>query len=404
MALIYQGEIAVVGKAVTKAGQGPVDRVITRLQESLPGRLGPLHKARTAPGEYPADVLVTYADQGNVRTVVEVKAGPRPDEVQVHVAQVDLTLWRDYSSRVEADLKAMYEREEREAPKLTHSNVPLGISLAQFQQQYPLCSATKDLTAGYASGLEPLTGYYPPSPDLLPNYQGSYLTTSLPLQPDKLMPTLGDGYFTAYAISCRDGTHQSQYTALIYQGKIAVVRESAKEAGQPADRVIARLQQRLSGRQGPLHEATSARSREFGRQVLDVIVAYADEDNIRTVVAADNTLAATGVDAVPVQVAHVDLTYGGTTATESRLSSKRCPRVRSKKPRQSRSLTYPSESVSLNSSSNIRSVAPPKVLMKTTTSDRWSDMIRPFSISYQTIRVSILRSEYGAASGQLFWS
>ena len=76
----------------------------------------------------------------------------------MHVAQVDLTLWRDYSSRVEADLKAMYEREEREAPKLTHSNVPLGISLAQFQQQYPLCSATKDLTAGYASGLEPLTG------------------------------------------------------------------------------------------------------------------------------------------------------------------------------------------------------------------------------------------------------
>ena len=324
MALIYQGKIAVVQKAAWEAGEGPVDRVIARLQQSLSGRQGPLHKAGTAPGAQPADVLVTYADLGNIRTVVEAEAGPRPDEVTVAVAHVDLTLWRDYSSRVEADLEAKSEREEREAPTLTHSNVPLGISLAQFQQQYPQCRATKNLSPGYTIGFEPLTGYYPPFPDLLPNYQGSYLTISAPVQPSQPVPTLGDGYFALYAIHCGDGTNQSQYTALMYQGKIAVVRESLKEAGQPLDRVIARLQLRLSGRQGPLHKATSARSQEFGRQVLDVLVTYADEDSIRTVVDAQEV---PGVDEVILQIAHVDLTlwrdYSGRVEAKLKAVSER---------------------------------------------------------------------------------
>ena len=130
----------------------------------------------------------------------------------------------------------------------------------------------------------------------LPNYQGKYPSVGIWGGERTAILELGD----FYRIDCEGGANPSQYTAAIYQGKIAVVRQSAKEAGQgPVDRVIARFQQRLQGRQGPLHKATSW---QFHR---DVLVTYADEGNIRTVVAAE---AVPGVDVVLVQVAHVDLT------------------------------------------------------------------------------------------------
>jgi hypothetical protein len=302
-ALIYQGKIAAVEKYTVE--QGPAARLMARLQQRLSGRQGPLHKARTLEsGRSPADVLVTYADQGNIRTVVETRpaVGAYHDEAVAEVAYVDLTLWRDYSRMVEEKLKAMSEREEREAQTLMHSDVPLGISLTRFQQQYPNCRAIiRNPVGGFGWGFPPLTGYVPPFLDLLPNYQGSHLTISIPTQPAKPMPTLGDGYFALSTIDCGDGTNQSQYGALIYQGEIAVVENAARKAGEgPVDRVIAPFQQSLPGRQGPLHKARTAP----GEYPADVLVTYADQGNIRTVVAAK----ASAPDEVLVYVAHVDLT------------------------------------------------------------------------------------------------
>lgn len=44
--------------------------------------------------------------------------GPLVDKVLVQVAHVDLTLWRDYSSTVEAEAKATSESEEQETRKI----------------------------------------------------------------------------------------------------------------------------------------------------------------------------------------------------------------------------------------------------------------------------------------------
>ncbi len=300
-ALIYQGKIAVVMKS--SIGEGPADRAMARVQQSLSGRKGPLHKARTVSGSSLADVLVTYADQGNIRTVVETLpvVGAYHDEAAVQVAYIDLTLWRDYSSRVEAKLKATSEREEREAETLIHSDIPLGITLAQFQQQNPQCRAVHpNPVSGFGWGLSPLTGYVPPFPDLLPNYQGSYLTITVPYEPAK--PTLGDEYFALSTIYCGDGANQSQDMALTYQGEIAIVAKADRKTGEgPVDHVIARLQQGLSGRQGPLHKARTTRP----QPLADVLVTYADQGNVRTVVAAQE---GPRPDDVVVYVAHIDLT------------------------------------------------------------------------------------------------
>ena len=102
-ASIYQGKIAVVRQSAKEAGQGPVDRVIARFKQRLQGRQGPLHKATS--WQFHRDVLVTYADEGNI-TVVAAEADPGVDVVLVQVAHVDLTLWRDFSSTVEAEAKS----------------------------------------------------------------------------------------------------------------------------------------------------------------------------------------------------------------------------------------------------------------------------------------------------------
>lgn len=56
----------------------------------------------------------------------------------------------------------------------THSNVPLGMTVAQFKKQFPNCRMANDSEEN-TNGFEPLTGYDPPFLDLLPNYQGPYL-------------------------------------------------------------------------------------------------------------------------------------------------------------------------------------------------------------------------------------
>ena len=157
--------------------------------------------------------------------------------------------------------------------RFTHATVPLGISLAQFKRQYPECGAEERHSEEEATfpdldgdKFEPLTGYNPPFPDLLPNYRGSYLTMYGPWgDPD--MAVLGDGNFAVYFIQCQD----ESYTALIYQGKIAAVEKTALGQG-PADRLLARLQQRLSGRQGAIHKARTV----SGGSTTDVFVTYAD--------------------------------------------------------------------------------------------------------------------------------
>ena len=140
------------------------------------------------------DVFVTYADQGNIRTVVETRpaVGGYYDEAAVEVAYVDLTLWRETAAGSRRSSERRPRSQERGAQTLTHANVPVGISLAQFQQQYPQCRAI-DIhpVSGFGWAFPALTGYVPPFPDLLPNYQGSHLTTTVPWQAGNPMPTLG---------------------------------------------------------------------------------------------------------------------------------------------------------------------------------------------------------------------
>jgi hypothetical protein len=222
-------------------------------------------------------------------------------------------------------LTAILARPTRAAAiAFTHSNVPLGLTVAQFRKQFPNCRMANDSEEN-TNGFEPLTGYDPPFLDLLPNYQGSYLAVGAP---GEQMATLGDGYFTFYTVHCRDGNDQSEYKAGTYQGKITIITKDDKESGQgAADQVIAQLRNNLSGRQGPIHKATSVLGQVFQGQGLDVFVTYSDEGNVRTIVEADNTLVAAGVDEVPVHIGYLDLAlwqrYCGTVEVKLKAMSEK---------------------------------------------------------------------------------
>jgi hypothetical protein len=99
-----------------------------------------------------------------------------------------------------------------------------------------------------------------------------------------------------------------EYTAATYHGKIAIITKTDTESGQgSAEQVLSRLRSGLTGKAGPVHKAASILGQVFQGQGLDVFVTYGDDGNVRTVVEADNTLIAGGVNQIPVHVGYVDL-------------------------------------------------------------------------------------------------
>jgi hypothetical protein len=108
----FSDKSIVATKNMSQAGSDALG-VIGRMRASLTGIPGPLHQAvGDAFNEYSPNqpVFVTYADDGDLRTVVEVEANHSDDSLMIIVAYVDTPLWSAYSKARVAKVKS-YLRE-----------------------------------------------------------------------------------------------------------------------------------------------------------------------------------------------------------------------------------------------------------------------------------------------------
>jgi hypothetical protein len=102
----------------TKTGTEPGSdalNVINRMRSSLTGDIGPVHEAIGDPAnEYSPNqpVFLTYADDQDVRTVIEVEANHSDDSMMIIIAYVNLPLWDAYSKVRSAEVKAYLDDQE----------------------------------------------------------------------------------------------------------------------------------------------------------------------------------------------------------------------------------------------------------------------------------------------------
>ena len=101
--ILYKNKIlAVLKSTVDKAGTDAASEM-SSLAPGLKGQMGPLHTASSI--QDGANVEVTYADDGNERTVLQTEDRHQSNWgltwVTVNIAYVDTPLWCDYSAQVE---------------------------------------------------------------------------------------------------------------------------------------------------------------------------------------------------------------------------------------------------------------------------------------------------------------
>jgi hypothetical protein len=165
-----------------------------------------------------------------------------------------------------------------------HTDVPLNLTAAQIENQFPLCQLSHG--PNYLRNA-PFTGYQPVFPQLAPNYEGQYLKG------------VGDD-FSYYDFECGKG---SSLYLTFFNDRSMVATKTGTEPGSDALTVINRMRASLVGDIGPIHEATGEPSNDYSPN-QPVFVTYGDDHDIRTVIEVE---ANHSDDSMMIIIAYVNL-------------------------------------------------------------------------------------------------
>jgi hypothetical protein len=172
----------------------------------------------------------------------------------------------------------------RAANSFNHTDVPLNLTVAQIENQFPQCQLSHG--PNYLRNA-PFTGYQPVFPQLTPNYEGQYLKG------------VGDD-FSYYDFECAKGG--SLYLTF-FNDKSMIATKTGTEPGSDALTVINRMRASLVGDIGPVHEAIGEASNDYSPNQA-VFVTYGDNHDIRTVIEVE---ANHSDDSMMIIIAYVNL-------------------------------------------------------------------------------------------------